>query len=433
MALDKVAVVGLGYVGIPLASLLANRGFDVYGLDAVRDRADTVGRGDLPFKGEEPGLRELLKKAVKKGALRTGTSHEGLGDRDTIFVCVDTPIDSSRRPDNSRLEDAVRNIGRNMRKGALVVVESTLAPGTMAGPVTRILEKESGLKVGRGFKLAHCPERVMPGRLLYNITHYDRVVGGYDKASVRRAMAIYSKLTKGKLHPTDLTTAEIVKTAENAYRDVQIAFANEVALICEKLGSDAFEVRRLVNTSPFRDMHVPGAGVGGHCLPKDPWLLAHSGREANPKLIPTARTINDSMPFHVLDLAADLLMEKGLRLEDSAVAVLGVAFLQDSDDVRNSPTVPVVASLGAARSLRVHDPYVEEFEGRKTTRSLEDALRGADLAIFMVAHRQYSAISPAKLKKTMRTPAVVDGRNIFSAEKMRKAGIAYRGVGKKVS
>jgi UDP-N-acetyl-D-mannosaminuronic acid dehydrogenase len=323
MALDKVAVVGLGYVGIPLASLLANRGFDVYGLDAVRDRADTVGRGDLPFKGEEHGLRELLKKAVKKGVLRTGTSHEGLGDRDTIFVCVDTPIDPSRRPDNSRLEDAVRNIGRNMKKGALVVVESTLAPGTMAGPVTRILEKESGLKVGRGFKLAHCPERVMPGRLLYNITHYDRVVGGYDKASVRRAMAIYSKLTKGKLHPTDLTTAEIVKTAENAYRDVQIAFANEVALICEKLGSDAFEVRRLVNTSPFRDMHVPGAGVGGHCLPKDPWLLAHSGREANPKLIPTARTINDSMPFHMLDLAADLLREKGLRLEDSAVAVRG--------------------------------------------------------------------------------------------------------------
>ena len=424
---------GLGYVGIPLASLLASRGFDVVGVDAVKDRADTVGKGVLPFKGEEPGLRELLARAVKKGALRAGTSYEVLRDRDSVFVCVDTPIDATKRPDNSRLEDALRSVGRNMKKGALIVVESTLAPGTMTGKVTSILERESGLKVGKDFKLAHCPERVMPGRLLYNITHYDRVVGGFDKASARRAMAVYSKLTKGKLHPTDLTTAEIVKTAENAYRDVQIAFANEVALICEKLGADAFEVRRLVNTSPFRDMHVPGAGVGGHCLPKDPWLLAYSGREANPRLIPTARAINDSMPFHVLDLAADALKEKGVRLEDAVVAVLGAAFLQDSDDIRNSPTVPVVASLGAAKALRIHDPYVQEFEGRKTTKDLDEALEGADLAIFMVAHKQYSRISPAKLKKTMRTPAVVDGRGIFSAEKMKKAGVVYRGVGKRLS
>jgi UDP-N-acetyl-D-mannosaminuronic acid dehydrogenase len=433
MRLDRVAVVGLGYVGIPLASLLANRGFDVYGVDSVKVRADAVGRGALPFKGEEPGLREMLAKAVKKGALRTGTSYDELKDRDAVFVCVDTPIDASKRPDNSRLEDALTSVGRNMKKGALVVVESTLAPGTMAGTATRILERESGLKVGKGFKLAHCPERVMPGRLLYNITHYDRVVGGYDRASAQRAMAIYAKLTKGKLHPTDLTTAEIVKTAENAYRDVQIAFANEVALICEKLGADAFEVRRLVNTSPYRDMHFPGAGVGGHCLPKDPWLLAHSGKEANPRLIPTARAINDSMPFHVLDLAADALRQKRLRIEEAVVAVLGVAFLQDSDDVRNSPTVPVVASLGNAKALRIHDPYVQDFEGRKTVKSTDEALAGADLAIFMVAHKQYSRISPAKLKKAMRTAAVVDGRNIFSAEKMRKAGVVYRGVGKRLS
>jgi len=136
--------------------------------------------------------------------------------------------------------------------------------------VKKTLERESGLRLGRDFKLAHCPERVMPGRLLHNITGYDRVIGGFDKESLRRATAIYSRLTKGRLYTTDLTTAEIVKTAENAYRDVQIAFANEVALISEKLGADAFEVRRLVNTCPFRDMHVPGAGVGGHCLPKDP-------------------------------------------------------------------------------------------------------------------------------------------------------------------
>jgi UDP-N-acetyl-D-mannosaminuronic acid dehydrogenase len=317
-----------------------------------------------------------------------------------------------------------------MRKGALVILESTLAPGTMLGVVAKTLEHESGLTLGKDFKLAHCPERVMPGRLLHNITTYDRVIGGFDKQSTLRAQAIYSKLTKGKLHPTDLTTAEIVKTAENAYRDVQIAFANEVALISEKLGADAYEVRRLVNTCPFRDMHIPGAGVGGHCLPKDPWLLVHGGVEASPRLIPAARAVNESMPFHVLDLASAALESAGRTLENSVVAVMGASFLQESGDVRNSPSVPVIESLGCAKELRVHDPYVEEIAGQKVIKDPKKALKGADLAIFMVAHRDYARMSPAMLKKLMRTPVVVDGRNIFSTQKMRRARIVYVGVGK---
>jgi UDP-N-acetyl-D-mannosaminuronic acid dehydrogenase len=431
MPREKVAVIGLGYVGISLAALLASKGYDVVGIDISQDRAEAVNRGSLPLRGDEPGLGAMLSRAVRKGDLVAGTSFHALRDRKVIFVCVDTPIDSERRPDHSRLEAAIKNVARNVRKGALVVVESTIAPGTMLGLVAKTLERESGLKVGRDLKLAHCPERVMPGRLLYNLTHYDRVIGGLDKASLRRASTIYSNLTRGKLHPTDLTTAEVVKTAENAYRDVQIAFANEVALISEKVGVDAFEVRRLVNTCPFRDMHTPGAGVGGHCLPKDPWLLAHGGREAGPKLIPAARAINDSMPFHVLDLADSALKETGRRLKGSVVAVMGASFLQDSGDMRNSPSVPVVASLTSARELRVHDPYVEEVEGRPVEKDLRKALEGADLAVFMVAHKEYSRLTPAAIKKLMRTPAVVDGRNIFSVDRMRRAGIVYRGVGKR--
>lgn len=431
MAQEKVAVVGLGYVGISLAALLASKGFDVLGVDISRERADSINRGSLPLRGDEPGLGEMLSRAVKRGRLAAGTSFEDLKDRTVVFVCVDTPIDAQRRPDNSRLEAAVRSIAKNIRKGTLVVVESTLAPGTMIGLVAKVLEQESGLKVGRDLKLAHCPERVMPGRLLYNLTHYDRVIGGLDRVSVKRASAVYSGLTKGKLHPTDLATAEVVKTTENAYRDVQIAFANEVALISEKVGVDAFEVRRLVNTCPFRDMHVPGAGVGGHCLPKDPWLLAHSGLEAGPKLIPAARAINDSMPFHVLDLADAALKEAGRELRTSVVAVMGASFLQDSGDLRNSPSVPVISSLSSAQELRVHDPYAEEVEGRAAQRDLKKALAGADLAVFMVAHKEYSRLTPAGMRKLMRTPVVVDGRNIFSAERMRRAGIVYRGVGKR--
>ena len=433
MAQERCAVVGLGYVGIPLSALLASNGYDVVGIDVLKERVDAVSVGKLSLKGDEPGLAEMLARVVKKGKLRATTSFTACKDRTAIFVCVDTPIDSDKRPDNSRLESALTWIGRNMRRGVMVVVESTLAPGTMTSVVARTLERESGMRLGRDFKLAHCPERVMPGRLLFNITHYDRVIGGFDKQTVKRATAIYSKLTKGKLHSTDLMSAEIAKTAENAYRDVQIAFANEVALICEKLGADAFEVRRLVNTCPFRDMHVPGAGVGGHCLPKDPWLLAQSGKAANPTLIPAARAVNDSMPFHMLDLAASALRRTGRTAEDSVIAVMGASFLQDSGDPRNSPSIPVIESLTGAKGLRVHDPFLEEIAGTDTVKDWKKALEGADLAIFMVSHKAYARISPHAIKKLMRTPVVVDGRNIFSSEKMRKAGVRYIGLGKSFS
>ena len=430
MAQDKVAVIGLGYVGIPLAALLASKGYDVVGIDVLDDRVRRINKGELPLKGDEPGLATLLSREVRRGRLKASSSFDECRGRKIVFVCVDTPIDADRKLDNSHLRMAVAAVARNMSRGTLVVVESTVAPGTMVGTVKPEIEGGSGLKAGKDFGLAHCPERVMPGRLLKNITTYDRIIGGLDKRSRQRACAIYSKLTRGKLHTTDLTTAEIVKTAENAYRDVQIAFANEVALMSEKLGADAFEVRRLVNTCPFRDMHVPGAGVGGHCLPKDPWLLAVAGRAANPKLIPTARAVNDAMPFHVLDLADDALSVAGLRVEDAIVTVLGASFLQDSGDSRNSPSLPVIESLKRAKELRVHDPYLEEFAGLKVERDLKRALSGADSAIFMVSHKEYLRLTPSAIRRMMRTPTVVDGRDLFDAKKMAKAGIIYRGVGK---
>ena len=433
MAREKPAVVGLGYVGIPLSALLASKGFDVLGIDVLAEQVKKINAGKLPLKGDEPGLAEMLARAVRAKKLKATTSFSECKDRTVIFVCVDTPIDEKKKPQYANLESAIRNIGRHMSRGTLVIVESTLAPGTMLGMVSQTLQKVSGMRLGKDFKLAHCPERVMPGRLLHNITTYDRVLGAYDKESLDRAMGIYSKLTKGRLHPTDLTTAEVVKTAENAYRDVQIAFANEVALISEKLGVDAYEVRRLVNTCPFRDMHIPGAGVGGHCLPKDPWLLVHGGREAGPKLIPMARAVNEAMPFHVLDLAELALEESGIALEDATVAVMGASFLQNTGDMRNSPSIPVIESLGCAKDLRVHDPYVTEIAGIRATKDARAALKGADLAIFMVAHKEYAKLSPAAIKGLMRTPTVVDGRNLFSASSMRKAKITYRGIGKAAS
>jgi len=294
-----------------------------------------------------------------------------------------------------------------------------------------VLEEESGLKAGRDFYLGHCPERVMSGRLLYNLTNYDRVVGGLNKKSTKIMIDWYSKIVQGKLHPTDMTSAEVVKTAENAYRDVQIAFANEVGLICEKLGLDAFEVRRLVNTCPFRDMHLPGAGVGGHCLPKDPWLLVYGGREAKPKLIPAARRVNDGMPLHVVELIADALKEAGLKMnKETCIAILGFSFLDNSGDTRNSPSKIVIDSLKKKTRVVVHDPFVKDNNRIGIESNLERALRKADCAVLMTKHKIYSDMGLKKIADLLKHRIVIDGRNAFSAADAEKFRIIYRGIGK---
>ena len=429
---EKVAVVGLGYVGIPLATVLADKGYDVHGIDVDAERVADVNDGTFPLKGVEPDLPDMMADAVEKGRLRASTAFDGCSGARTVFVCVDTPVGADRKPDNERLVSAAKHISQNIAKGTLIIVESTIAPGTMLGVVAPTIEGAAGLRLGEDFKLAHCPERVMPGKLLHNLTHYSRVIGALDDESAERAIEIYSKMTEGELHRTDLPTAEIVKTAENTYRDVQIAFANEVGLICEKLGVDAFEVRRLVNTCPFRDMHLPGAGVGGHCLPKDPWLLVHGGREADPVLIPTARSVNDGMPSHIAELVGDTLTELKVSRSDAVVAIFGASFLENSGDARNSPTQTLLTHFEDVGEVRVHDPYLEDIGGVAATGTVTGALKGADVAVFMVAHSDYDSITPSTLKELMRRTGVVDGRNIFSAEKMKDAGIVYRGVGKGV-
>jgi UDP-N-acetyl-D-mannosaminuronic acid dehydrogenase len=286
----KIVVVGMGYVGIPVAAEFANAGFDVVGIEILKWKVDWINEGKCPIQGNEPGLPELLKKVVKKGKLTATQDFSECKDADAILICTETPFDLKREePNYSALKSATKSVSENLGKKSLIVVESTIAPKTMENVVKPILGK-NGKKAGKDFYLANCPERVMPGRLLYNIENFDRVVGGIDKKSQELAVELYSHIVKGKLYPTDCLTAEIVKTTENAYRDVQIGFANEIALICEKLGVDVFRVRELVNKCPYRNMHLPGAGVGGHCLPKDSHLLAYSVKDkVESKMLRTAR------------------------------------------------------------------------------------------------------------------------------------------------
>lgn len=424
-----VAVVGLGYVGLPLACSFASTGLRTIGYDIVAAKAEKIDAGINPIEGDEPGLSELLSEVHAQGLLRASTDPSVLKEADAIFVCVDSPVDEQKRPDMKYLRSAVGTIARNMKRGALLSIESTIPPGTMSGLVIPAMLEDRGFEPGKDYMLVHCPERVMPGRLLRNIKEYDRVLGAYDDRSAKAAVEYYKRIVQGGIHPTTLINAEITKTTENAYRDVQIAFANEVALICEELGADAFEVRRLVNTCPFRDMHIPGSGVGGYCLPKDPWLLLSSAKEARKEVIPAARRVNEHMPVHMVELVRKALSEHGLG-NGAKVAIMGLSFLRDSDDTRNSPSLVIIDEIADDYDLIVHDPFVQKPYRVEMVRDADAALRGADCAVFVTDHSCYQDLDLRKMRMVMRTPVIVDGRNIFDAAKCRELGFAYRGVGK---
>jgi len=427
----KVAVVGLGYVGIPVAAALASSGVRVVGIDIDVAKAEAVTAGRSPLEGEEPGLEDVIAQGVARRRLTATRDHAAAGTADVVVVSVETPIDpDTKDPQYKALKSALRSLSRHLKRGALVSIESTIAPGTMAKVVRPILEKGSGLRVGKGLYLVHCPERVTAGKLLYNLIHLDRVIGAEDPVSLRKAIRLYSRFVQGRLHGTDWVSAEITKTAENAYRDVQIAFANEVALICEDLGANAYRVRELVNTCPGRDMLAPGAGVGGHCIPKDPWLLVSPVIHQKPVLIPAAREVNDYMPTRMAQLVEEAMREAGRRIRGSRVAVLGFAYRENTDDARNSPAIPLVRELRRrGADVAIHDPFAKSQRGFTVTKDLKAAVAGADCLALVTAHDRYKRLDFAKLRRWMRHRAIVDGRNAFDGAVV-KGRFVYRAIGK---
>lgn len=432
MPAKNLVVVGLGYVGLPVASRFAEEGFNVTGIDIIPETVKMVNKGLCPIEGDEPGLPELVKSVVENGALAASLAYEVIKTADYVLIIVETPFDlRSKEPYYSSLRSASKSVGQNLSKGTLVIVESTVAPGTTSNIVLPILEEESGLKAGSDFLLATAPERVMPGKLLHNLNTLDRTIGGINEESTIAAVELYKHIVGGEIFSTDALTAEVVKTSENAYRDVQIAFANEVALMCEILGVDVYEVRDLVNRSPFRNMHLPGAGVGGHCLPKDSWLLAFGAKgKYDPRLLAIAREINDGMPRHVSQLCEAALQQAGRRMYGSKVTVLGLAYLENSDDTRNSPAFTLIKALEVVGALPVvHDPYVSESNGVKPLTNIMDALKDSDCLVIVTAHNEYKQLDLNEIKKVMRTPVIVDGRHVLDKEECISKGFIYRCVG----
>jgi UDP-N-acetyl-D-mannosaminuronic acid dehydrogenase len=317
-----------------------------------------------------------------------------------------------------------------LKQGALVIVESTIAPGTMDNVVRPIIEETSGKKSGIDFFLGACPERVMPGKLLANLKHMSRVCGGETPEVAQTMATFYRNIVQSDLDTANLITSEVTKTAENAFRDVNIAFANELALICQAVGADFLEVRELVNKSPGRNVLYAGAGVGGHCIPKDPWLLVYGAKgKLDVKLIPAARAVNDSMPQQMVKVLESALEPYSKALKDAKIAVLGYAYLADSDDTRNSPSEKLLELLTAAQAdVVVQDPYVSNYQ-----HNILESVNGCDAIIVMVAHEAYAQIDLEKLKSKLNFPIIIDGRRVIDPNLAITAGLDYHGIGYGIS
>ena len=454
--IKKIGVIGMGYVGIPAAALFADSPcFDlVYGFQ--RDspssgyKIQMLNRGESPLKGEEPGLEHLLKKVVGAKKFECTSDFSKISDLDAVTLSIQTPFKNKDDliPDFSALYEGIANVGRNLRPGMLVVLESTITPGTTAGPAKDLLEKESGLIAGSDFALAHAPERVMVGRLIRNIREHDRIVGGIDPASTTRAAELYSPvLTIGKVIPMSATAAEATKTAENTFRDLQIAAANELALYCEAMGINFYDVRAGVDSLKgegiTRAMLWPGAGVGGHCLTKDTYHLERGVQQlgrgsldypaGQPSLFVLARTINDFMPNHMAKLTTEGLARAKVPVKGARIALLGWAFLSNSDDTRNTPSEPYRdLMMAAGAKVAVHDPYVEHAHGVTLIPTLEQTIREADAVVIFAGHHHYRGLKPQDVKAWTGKPhpVIVDGRNLIDPDAWINQGFIYQGIGR---
>ena len=429
----RLAVIGLGHVGLPAAAVFASAGFQVTGVDVKKEVVEAVSSGKSHIK--EAGLNELVERVVRQERLRATTNiRQAAKEADIVIMCVQTPITQNKEPSLNYLRKACKTVAGALLKGKLVVVQSTVPPGTMKNLVAKILEEGSGLKCGRDFWLANCPERMASGKAIQEFVENVRIVGGYNSASVEIAVELFKTVTKGEILITDCTSGELAKLAENTFRDVNIAFASELALICEQIGSDVIEVIKLANTHPRVNIHKPGCGVGGPCLPKDPYLLLHPVKEGGFKsrVIEPSRKLNDYMSKHTVELVVMALRKLGKDVNESKVTILGVAFKGEVEETRNSPAEEIVRELmGLGIEVVVYDPYCEESFGAMRARNVNEAVRGADCLVIATDHKMFRELELEKIKALMaENPVLIDGRRVVHPVEAEKQDFAYYGIGR---
>lgn len=395
---NSICVIGLGYIGLPTASLLGTKGYDVTGVDVSRNVVDTINQGKIHIV--EPDLDLLVKSAVNSNKLRASLEPV---KADVFIIAVPTPFKDNYVPDLSYVEQASRAIAPFIEPGNLVILESTSPVGTTEDYVAKILE-ERGHSVGTDVFVAHCPERVLPGRILIELVQNDRIVGGINERSTQVATDFYNEFVSGEVLQTNAKTAELSKLTENSFRDVNIAFANELSLICDQEQIDVWELISLANRHPRVNILQPGPGVGGHCIAVDPWFIIDRAPEKS-KLIRAAREVNDSKPEWVIEK----IKEKADKFKEPTIACLGLAFKANVDDLRESPSLDIalkLQSMGIGKVICC-EPNIQNHDSLEL-KPFIDAIEQADILVILVDHKEFNALSAAKLSEKI----VIDTRGI---------------------
>jgi len=403
--MNKLNVIGLGYIGLPTALMFASHGMEVVGTDYNKELVATLKSGKSTF--EEKGLDELFADALAKGIQ---FSAEYIAT-DTYIIAVPTPYDKvSKKIDPSYVIKAVKNVMDVCPKGATVVIESTIAPGTIDKFIRPVIET-NGFTIDEDIHLVHAPERIIPGNMVYELKHNPRTIGADDKKVGERIKELYASFCQGDIVITDIRTAEMTKVVENTYRDINIAFANELAKICRSDNLDVYEIIRIANMHPRVNILQPGPGVGGHCISVDPWFLV-GDYPGLANIILAARKINDSMPEFVLERVHDIMKEKSVN-DLSRVGLYGLTYKENIDDVRESPTLQILEAMEKhlAPPLKVYDPFVEKDIVKNQYHDLDAFLNDVDLVVIMVSHNEIKD-NMNKLSDKI----ILDTRNICNIE-----------------
>lgn len=422
----RVAVIGLGYVGLPLALLADKKGYTVTGIDIDKEKVALINKKTVPF------VDKTAAKALKHSKLKAYENFGSLANADIIVICVPTPVHKDHTPNLTPVIESCKQIANHLIKGQLVILESTVNPGVCDEVVIPLLEEKTGMKEGKDFYVAHCPERINPGDKNYDVSNIARVVGSNSKRGLQKALEFYSSIIDAPIKPMkNLKEAEAVKIVENCFRDVNIAFVNELAMSFARLGIDIKNVIEGASTKPYSFMaHYPGCGVGGHCIAVDPYYLieyANSHTGFNHKFLSLAREINNGMPKFTVDTLVKALKDGKYTVKETKVAVLGLAYKANIGDCRESPAYKVIEEL---RKLginpKVFDPYVKE---ESTVASIGEALLDVKAVIITTAHKEFVKLTPGYFKDR-GVKVIVDGRNCLDKAKFIKAGIAYYGIGR---
>ncbi len=435
----KPCVIGIGRIGLPTALSFANAGFQTVGVDINSELVTMINSGNYPLK-DEPGFDKIFDEVIRnKKIFATTEIAEAIPKSNLVILSLPTPMDKNNVPDYSALISVAKNLNKLLSKGTIVIVESTIEPGFVESELLSVIEGNyRRLKAGTDFSVAACPETANPGQILHDFTAVPRLIGSIDDKTSKIVSEIYKQVFGAEIIVlSDCKTANAAKLTANVFRDINIAFVNEIAILFENLGIDIMKVLEACDKKYNFETHYPGAGVGGPCLPVNSYQILNSARGMKNngllRIIRAARETNESMPYHVVELLADALKEADKSIKGSRVAVLGISYKPDVKDIQLAPAEAIIKRLDQLESaVKIYDPYYKSTDvfSHKTEASLINAITNADAVVIVTAHNEFRSIDPSLFVSKMHTPVMVDARGIVDVHAAKKAGLVFRGIGR---